>query len=105
MKTAIAALGIVLFIGSTSCAGWYVAPTVVQAYYPVSPVYAYPATVVTAPVPYVSYMPVTAPAGPCTYGVLVVAPVPVVVGPPAVIRTRIFYPGQPVHNVLKAVVL
>jgi hypothetical protein len=97
MKTLLAALGIVLLIGSTSFAGWYVAPTVVQAYYPGTPVYAYPA-------PYMTYMPVAAPAPPCAYGVPMYAPAPVLIGPPAVVRARVFYPGQPVRNVLKAVV-
>jgi hypothetical protein len=117
MKTLIIALGIVLLIGSTSFAGWYVMPTVVQAYYPGVPVYAYPPAVVAAPAPYVSYMPVAAPApyvsympaAPApyacgAYGVPVVAPAPVVIGPAAVVRARVFYPGQPVRNVLKAVV-
>jgi hypothetical protein len=106
MKTIVAALGIVLLIGSTSFAGWYVRPTVVRAYYPGVPVYAYPAPVVMAPAPYVSYMPVAAPM-PCEYGaysVPVYAPAPVMVGPAAVIRTMVFYPGQPVRNVLRAVV-
>jgi len=102
MKTLLAALGIVLLIGSTSIAGWYVGPTVVQAYYPayypVAPVYAYPARVVVAPAPYVTYMPVAAPA-PYVYG----APVPMLFGPPAVVRAKVYYPGQPVRNVVKAV--
>jgi hypothetical protein len=97
MKTLISALVIVLLIGSTSFAGWYaVGPTVVQAYYPAPTVYAYPA-------PYVSYMPVVAPAPYVSY-MPVVAPAPVVVRPAAVVRARVFYPGQPVRNVLKAVV-
>ena len=118
MKTLIIALGIVLLIGSTSFAGWYVTPTVVQAYYPGVPVYAYPAPVMVAPAPCVSYMPVAAPApyvsytpvapAPCcaysAYSVPVVAPAPVAVRPAAVVRTRVFYPGQPVRNVIKAVV-
>jgi hypothetical protein len=103
MKAILVSLGILLLFASTSFAGWYVAPTVVQAYYPGVPVYAYPAPVVAAPVPYVSYMPVAAPS-PCAYGVPVYAPAPVIYGPPAVIRTRVFYPGQPVRNVIKAVV-
>jgi hypothetical protein len=102
MRTLIAALGIVLLVSSTSFAGWYVAPTVVNAYYP-APVYAY-SPVMVAPAPYVSYMPVAAPAPYCAYSVPVVAPAPVYLGPPAVVRYRAFYPGQPVRNVLKAVV-
>ena len=46
MKNAIIALGILLLVGSTSFAGWYVVPTV--AYYPGVPVYAYPAPVIAA---------------------------------------------------------
>jgi hypothetical protein len=110
MKTLIIALGIVLLIGSTSFAGWYVMPTVVQAYYPGVPVYAYPAPAMAVPSPYVSYMPVAASAPYVSYmpvapysAYSVVAPAPVVVGPAAVVRTRVFYPGQPVRNVLKAV--
>jgi hypothetical protein len=98
MKTLLIALGVVLLIGSTSFAGWHVRPAVVQAYYPGVPVYAYPA-------PYVSYMPVApAPYAYGAYGVPAVAPVPVVVGPAAVVRTRVLYPGQPVRNVVKVVV-
>jgi hypothetical protein len=108
MKTLIAALVILLLISSTTFAGWYVVrPTVVQAYYPGAPVYAYPAPYVSympvAPAPYVSYMP-AAPVQPYAYGVPVVAPAPIVVGPAAVVRARVFYPGQPVRNVVKAVV-
>ena len=94
MKNTIIALGILLLVGSTSFAGWYVMPTV--AYYPGVPVYAYPTPVFAAPEPYVSYMPV-APA-PCAcgrYGVPVVAPAPVVVAPAAVVRARVLYPYQP----------
>ncbi len=105
MKTAIIALGILLLVASTTFAGWHVVPTVVLAYYPGVPVYAYPAPVVAAPAPYVSYMPMApAPYGYSAYSVPIVAPAPVVVGPAAIVRTRVFYPGQPVRNVLKAVV-
>ena len=58
-----------------------------------------------APAPYVSYMPVDpAPYAYSAYSVPVVGPAPVLVRPAAVVRTRVFYPGQPVRNVLKAVV-
>lgn len=100
MKAIIAALGIVLLFSSASFAGWHVAPTVVQAYYP-TPVYAAP--VVVAPSPYVAYMPAPAPVM-TYYPAPVVAPMPVVVGRPAVIRSKVYYPGQPVRNVVKAVV-
>ena len=104
MKTLIAALLIVLLLGSTSFAGWHVVPTVVRAYYPVAPVYAYPAPVVVAPAPYVSYMPLAVPAPAYAYGPPVIAPAPVIVGRPAVVRAKVYYPGQPVRNTLKAVV-
>jgi hypothetical protein len=103
MKTTIIALGVLLLAGSTSLAGWYVTPTV--AYYPGVPVYAYPAPVYVAPVPYVSYMPVA--AAPCAcggYSAPMVAPAPVLVAPAAVVRARVLYPGQPVRNTLKVVV-
>jgi hypothetical protein len=103
MKTLIAALGIVLLLSSTSFAGWYVGPTVYQAYYPMAPVYGYPAPVVAAPAPYVAYMPVATPVV-TYYNAPVVAPVPVIVGRPAVVRTKVYYPGQPVRNAVKAVV-
>jgi hypothetical protein len=109
MKTSIIALGIVLLISSTTFAGWYVVrPTVVQAYYPGVPVYVYPAPYVSympmaSAAPYVSYMPMATPVQPYAYGVPVGAPAPVLVGPAAVVRGRVFYPGQPVRNVLKAV--
>jgi|WetSurMetagenome_2_1015567.scaffolds.fasta_scaffold796202_1 hypothetical protein len=103
MKTLIAALGIVMLISSTSFAGWYVGPTMVQTYYPMAPAYAYPAPVVAAPAPYVAYMPVATPVV-TYYGSPVVAPVPVYVGRPAVVRSKVYYPGQPVRNVVKAVV-
>jgi hypothetical protein len=104
MKTLIAALVIVLFFSTSCFAGWYYAPTVVQTYYPGAPVYAYAAPVAVAPAPYVSYMPVAAPSPYCAYSVPAVVPAPVVVGRPAVVRYKVFYPGEPVRNVVKAVV-
>ncbi len=101
MKTLLAAFVIVLLVSSTTFAGWYVAPTVVQAYYPAVPVYAAPVAV--APAPYAAYMPVAVPAPIYNYAPIV-GPAPVIVGRPAVVRARVFYPGQPVRNVVKAVV-
>ncbi len=101
MKTLVAAFVIVLLVSSTAFSGWYVAPTVVQAYYPAVPMYAAPVAV--APVPYATYMPVAVPAPVYSYAP-VVGPTAVIVGRPAVIRARVFYPGQPVRNVVKAVV-
>jgi hypothetical protein len=96
MKTLLIAVAVVLLLSSTACAGWYVGPVPVRAYYPVAPVYTYAAPVVE-PVPYVTYSPVP-PAQ-----VMVPAPVivrrPVVVGPTG----RIYIVGRPVRNTLRAV--
>jgi len=93
-----AATVVVLLLGcSTVFAGWgHVAPVVVQPYYPLGPVYAYPAPVVVA-------RPVIAPA-PVVVETPGVAPVPVWAGPPVVIRSKVYIPGRPVRNVLRAVV-
>ncbi len=108
MKKILAALGIVLLGASVASAGWtYVArapvvygPTpVVANYWPVGPVYTYPAPyvvarpVVAAPAPVVYYRP-----APVVYG-----PAPVVYGYPYVVRARYYVPGQPVRNTLRAV--
>jgi hypothetical protein len=83
-------------------------PTVVHSFYPVGPVYTYPAPVV-AVTPHVAYRPsvvVSAPAiAPATvvyrpavvYRPVVVAPAPVVV------RPKVYVLGQPVRNVIRAV--
>jgi len=67
-----------------------------------APVYMYPAPVYTyrvpvmAPPPYVAYAPVV-PAP-------VVVPVPVWVGPPGVVvRSKVYFLGRPVRNVVRAV--
>ena len=79
------ALAVVLLSCSTAQAAWvYPAPVVVQSYYrPVVPVYAYP-RVVAMPV-------VTAP----------VVTAPVVYPAPVVVRSRVYYYGQPVRNVVR----
>jgi hypothetical protein len=90
MKTLITAIVVCLLLGSTAYGGWYVAPTRVRAYYPVAPVYAYPAPMV-APVPYAVYSPVVVPA-------------PVWVAPPGVVvRGKVYLPGRPVRNTVRAV--
>ncbi len=106
MKSLVAmiALAVVLLSGSTVCAQWgYVAPAPVYTYYPGAPVYAYPsvAPIPFAPRPVVVRRPVVVAAP-------VVAPAPVVmpgvVYPyPAVVRSRVFYYGQPVRNAVRAV--
>ena len=96
MRNVIIALAVLLLLGSTAYGGWYVGPRAVYTYYPpAGPVYAYGAPVVAPP--YVTYSPVAP--------VPLVAPGPVWVAPPAVIvAPRVYYPGQPVRNVLRAVV-
>jgi len=99
MKPLVIAIAIVLLLSATASAGWYVAPRVVTAYYPVAPVYAYPAPVYVPP-PYVVYSPCLPPPVPAA----VVAPAPVWIGPPgAVVRSKVYIPGRPVRNVIKAV--
>lgn len=88
-------MALVLLLGATAHAGWYVGPRVVHAYYPAAPVYAYPNVVV--PAPYVAYAPVmVAP---------VAVPAGVWVGPPGVVvRGKVYVPGRPVRNIVRAVV-
>jgi len=95
MKTLLAAIAVVLLLGSTAYGGWYDGPTMVQSYYPAGPVYGYPAPVVVGPrVVYSPIVParVMAPA-PLWYGR------PVVVGPAG----RVYLPGRPVRNAVRAV--
>ncbi|MEN6407668.1 MAG: hypothetical protein ABFC77_14505 [Thermoguttaceae bacterium] len=85
----------ILLLGSTAYGGWYVGPTVGYAYYPypvVEPVYAYPAPVVMAQ-PRVAYSPILAPAP-------VMVARPVVVGPTG----KVYIPGRPIRNAVRAVV-
>jgi len=69
----------------------YYAPAPVAAYYAPAPVY--------VPAPVTSYYapaPVYAPAP-------LYAPAPVVIGRPAVVRSKVYYPGRPVRNFFRAV--
>jgi hypothetical protein len=91
MKNLVIAVAMVLMLGSTAYGGWYVGPTVGYAYYPGVPMYAYPAPVVVSG-PYVAYSPILAPA-PVWMGR------PVVVGPAG----RVYLPGRPVRNTIRAV--
>jgi len=91
-------LGAILLAASVASAGWtYVAPPVVYGYYPAGPVYAYPAPVPTVvarpivPAPVYAPGPVVYPVGPAVYSY------------PYVVRTKVFVPGQPVRNTLRAV--
>jgi len=92
MKNLLIAVAVLLALGSTAYGGWYVGPSVGYAYYPGTPVYAYPAPVVV-PGPQVVYSPVVVPAP------VVVAPRPVVVGPSG----KVYVPGRPVRNTLRAI--
>ncbi|MFZ5830932.1 MAG: hypothetical protein ACOY3P_12635 [Planctomycetota bacterium] len=108
----VAALVGVLLAANTASAVWH--HRAVVAYYPapvvVAPVVAAPVVVarpvyapVVAPVPVVVARPVYQPI----YAAPVVAPVavpaPVVVARPVVVRQTVYYPGQPVRNVVRAV--
>lgn len=122
----VAAGVIFLLAGSTASAGWtYVSPMgapppAVVHYWPVGPVYAYPAPVV-AVAPRVVYRPPVVVPGPMLYPppvaypprvvyrppVAYPAPVfyrpPVVYPAPVVIHPKIYVRGQPVRNVIRAV--
>jgi hypothetical protein len=112
MNKMLLALGVLLLVGATASAQYYV-PETVTAYYP-APVY-------TAPVPYLAPAPLVYSAyyAPPVYaspvvvarprvaylpvGPAYVAAPPVVVGPPAVIRSKVYYPGQPIRNTVRYV--
>jgi hypothetical protein len=90
MRKMMLAIAVFLLVGSTAFGGWYMGPTVGYSYYAPAPVYAYPA-------PYVAYSPVIAAP--------VVAPTPVVVGRPVVVGPagKIYIPGRPIRNTVRAV--
>lgn len=115
MKNFVAALVVVLLVGSTAFGhGWYVGygapvavgPAPVVAYYP-GPVVA---PVVRVPARYYAASPVVVPAPvyatPVTYEAPVYA-APVyggaVYAAPVVVHPKFYVPGQPVRNVLRAV--
>jgi hypothetical protein len=108
MKNLMIAVAAVLVLNSTAYGGWYVGPTVGYAYYPPVPVYAYaPAPAVVA-APQVVYSPVLAAPG-VVYAPAVPVPVvtaaPVWVAPPGVvIRSKVYIPGRPLRNIVRAVV-
>ncbi|MEE8451559.1 MAG: hypothetical protein V3R99_06570, partial [Thermoguttaceae bacterium] len=107
MKMVLAVTVIVLLSCSTAAADWgYGVPVAVPGsavhsyysggHYSVSPYYGYPGPVVTVS-PHVVYR-----------RSFVVAPAPVVVAPhviyraPVVIRPRVYVPGQPIRNAIRA---
>jgi hypothetical protein len=80
-------------------------PAPVVVYHPVvaSPVVA-PA-IVTPVVAYRPVVPVVSVSPTVVYRPVateVLSPVPVLVGKPAIIRTKVYYPGEPIRNLIKA---
>ncbi len=108
MKNLIAAAVLVLLFSSTALAGWPYAvpvvtysPVVAQSYYPMAPVYPVAPTYAYQPhvvsyTPTVAYMPPVV-SNHVVYSPGVYAPMPMVV------RPRVFFYGQPVRNVFRAV--
>ena len=114
MKTIFAAIVVVLLLGSTAYGQWYYGPRAV--YYPAAPVYVYPAPVYAYPAPVYAYpaqvytyrVPVVAASPYVAYSPVVpapvIAPAPVWYGPPGVVvRSKVYIPGRPVRNVVRAV--
>ena len=112
----LAALAVVLLACSTASAGWpYVGPVVVapspmvvHSYYPAGPVYGYPAPVVTVAPRVVYRAPVFYPApvvyrAPVVYGPHVVYRGPLAYPAPVVVRSKVYIPGRPVRNLVRAV--
>ena len=107
MKNLVTAVAAVLMLSATAYGGWYVGPTVGYAYYPAAPMYAYPPPVVV-PDPQVVYSPVM-PAPQVVYppmvaGAVVTAATMWVAPPAVVVRSKVYIPGRPVRNVVRAVV-
>ena len=107
MKTILAAVVVVLLLGSTAYGQWYYGPRAV--YYPATPVYAYPAPAYAYPAPVYTYrVPMVAPSPYVAYAPVIsaplVAPAPVWYGlPGVVVRSKVYIPGRPVRNVVRAV--
>lgn len=114
MNKILLALAVLLVVGGTASAQYYV-PQTVTTFYP-APVYEAPVPyAVSAPVPYAAYYaPVVVarprvaylPVAPAVVAAppVAVAPAPVVVGPPAVIRSKVYYPGYPIRNTVRFLV-
>ena len=120
MNKILLALAVLLLVGGTASAQYYV-PDVVTAYYP-APVLTAPAPYVAqyvapAPVPYAAYYAPTVvvasprvaylPVAPAVVAAppVVAVPAPVVVGRPAVVvRSKVYYPGHPIYNTVRWVV-
>jgi hypothetical protein len=108
MNKMLLALAVLLLVGGTASAQYYV-PQTVTAYYP-APVLTAPVPyAVPAPVPYAAYYAPVVVARPrvayMPVGPAVVAPpvavAPVYAGPPAVIRSKVYYPGYPIRNTVR----
>jgi hypothetical protein len=80
----------------------YVAPAPVVTYRPVAPAYyAAPAPVITYRQPVTAYAPSLPYYGATTYSTY--PAVPTVVARPVIVSPKVYYPGQPVRNVLRAI--
>jgi hypothetical protein len=112
MNKILLALAVVLLVSGTASAQWVV-PEVVTTYYAPAPVIAPAPYVAPAPVVYstyyappvvvarprVAYMPVA----PVVAAPVYAAPAPVVYGAPAVVRSKVYYPGRPIRNTVRYV--
>ena len=96
MKKVLCAAALVLVMTSVASAGWIYPTTVVQSYYPVGPVYAYPASVCVEPTPVVVERPVIQNV------VTPVAPACGVYTYPYMVTPQYVIPGIPVDNRIRA---
>jgi hypothetical protein len=109
MKTFIGAAALVMLLASTGWAQCCGTPVMVTAYYspPVAVAPVYTSYYTPAPMVYTSYY-APAPiyttyyAPPPVYSTYY-GPAPVVFARPVVVRTKVYYPGQPVRNIVRAV--
>jgi hypothetical protein len=88
--------GVPVAVAVPAPAYYYPAQPYVAAYAP--PVYAYPAPVYAAPI-----VPVYRAYRPVVVAPVMVAPAPLIYGGPAVVRARVYPFGQPVRNVVRAI--
>jgi len=116
MKTIVAVAAIVLLASSTASAAWIggvpyavPGPVVYSSYMPVTPYYAaYPSPVYAAPMYAAPMYPAPMYAAPVVvaprvvYRPAVLAPPVAVYSPGVVVYPRVFVPGQPIRNAIRA---
>jgi hypothetical protein len=102
MVAAVAAM-IVLTVSSALGAWTVAAPVQVHSFYPVGPVYAYPAPVYVGPVPTVVARPIW-PQSTVVYHSPVVGPGPLGFAPAPVVPARVYYRGRPHRRLIHVVV-